>query len=74
MVVSYFNGTKVANPPDELVEFMLCKEFGWTINELYEQPESKVQRFIQIITTRNEIRQAKAKNDGVWCTRINRKN
>jgi len=31
------------------VEYELCKTFGWTINELYEQPLEVIMDFIQII-------------------------
>jgi len=34
---------------------MLCREFGWTITELQEQPYHKIQRFIQIMNQRNKL-------------------
>jgi len=41
------------------MEFTLCKEFGWTITELYDQPNAKVQKFIQIINQRNTLEKQK---------------
>lgn len=43
------SGNELAEPPDEIVEYLLCKEFGWTLTELYDQPGVKVLRFLQIM-------------------------
>ena len=43
------------------MEYTLCKEFGWTINELKEQPYNKVQAFIIILNEIAEQEKQKAK-------------
>lgn len=40
-------------PPIELVEYNLCKEFGWTLYELYQMPTRKVEKFLHIMNTYN---------------------
>jgi len=42
----------------------LCKEFGWTIQQLYQQPSKKVSEFLVILSeidqqTQEEIDKAK---------------
>jgi hypothetical protein len=51
-------------PHPALTEFRLCKEFGWTIQQLDEQPAKKVERFLIILgeidrQTQEEIDRAK---------------
>jgi len=51
-------------PHPKLTEFRLCKEFGWTPEELARQPAKTVQGFIVILTemdqqTMEEIKKAK---------------
>lgn len=38
----------------EIIEYMLCENFHWTITELYEQPANKVTRFIQIMHVKRQ--------------------
>lgn len=42
------NSSEVEAPP-EYVDYLLCKHFGWTITELYDQPSHKVAQFLTII-------------------------
>lgn len=38
-----------------MVEFILCKTFGWTIMELYAQPFDIIQDFLLILNEQNKI-------------------
>jgi hypothetical protein len=42
--------------------YHLCKEFGWTVDELLSQPADYVQEFIQIGNIIGEVRNQKAEN------------
>jgi len=51
-------------PHKSLTEFRLCKEFGWTIDELEQQPSKKIEQFLIILgeidrQTQEEIDRAK---------------
>lgn len=51
-------------PHPALTDYRLCKEFGWTIDELERQPSKKIQEFLVILAevdrqTREEIDRAK---------------
>jgi hypothetical protein len=53
-----------SSPHPALTEFRLCKEFGWTIQQLYQQPSKKVSEFLVILSeidqqTQEEIDRAK---------------
>ena len=37
-------------PHPALTEFRLCKEFGWTPNELRRQPAKTVEEFVLILS------------------------
>lgn len=37
-------------PHEALTEFRLCKEFGWTIQQLGRQPAKKLQEFLVILS------------------------
>jgi hypothetical protein len=52
------------SPHSALTEFRLCKEFGWTIDELEQQPSKKIEQFLIILgeidrQTQEEIDRAK---------------
>lgn len=54
-------------PHPSLTEFRLCKEFGWTPEELARQPAKTVEEFIVILNevdrqTQEENEEAKRKN------------
>ncbi len=36
-------------PHEALTEFRLCKEFGWTISQLKQQPGKRIQEFLVIL-------------------------
>jgi len=38
-----------SKPHPAVTEFRLCKEFGWTIQQLGRQPAKKVQEFLVIL-------------------------
>jgi hypothetical protein len=51
-------------PHPALTDFRLCKEFGWTIDELDRQPAKKIQELLVILgevdrQTQEEIDRAK---------------
>jgi hypothetical protein len=51
-------------PHPALTEFRLCKEFGWTIEQLNKAPAKKVEQFLVILgevdkQTEEEIEKAK---------------
>lgn len=48
-------GNPVKDPPDCLLEYELCKTFGWTPKELYEQDEDIIDRFVTIYNAVNEF-------------------
>jgi hypothetical protein len=53
-----------SSPHQSVTEFRLCKEFGWTIQQLYQQPSKKVSEFLVILSemdqqTQEEIDKAK---------------
>lgn len=50
--------------PTRLIEYMLCKEFGWTIHEVRKQPYQDVQDFLAImkIERSEKNRHARSKN------------
>ena len=49
------------NTPPEYIEYYLCKEFGWTINELYSQPWDKIDTFLKIINIETQFKNNKQK-------------
>lgn len=52
-VTKAFNGSK--DIPVEMVEYRLCKEFGWTPAELDEQSQAKINKFITIMSIENQL-------------------
>lgn len=36
-------------PPTDLIDYLLCKTFGWTLDELDRQDSKKLKRFILIM-------------------------
>jgi hypothetical protein len=55
---------KRGKPHPALMEFRLCKEFGWTPKELARQPAKTVEAFVVIMNevdrqTEEELRKAK---------------
>lgn len=56
-------------PHPALTDFRLCKEFGWTIDELERQPGKKVQEFLVILAevdrqTEEEIEKSRRESRG----------
>lgn len=54
-------------PHPALMEFRLCKEFGWTPKALARQPAKTVEEFVVILNemdrqTEEEMRKAKREN------------
>jgi hypothetical protein len=52
------------SPHPALTEFRLCKEFGWTVQQLDKQPAKKIEQFLVILgeidrETEEEIERAK---------------
>jgi hypothetical protein len=52
------------SPHQSITEFRLCKEFGWTIQQLDQQPSKKISEFLVILgeidqQTQEEIDRAK---------------
>ncbi|AGE61015.1 hypothetical protein Riggi_25 [Bacillus phage Riggi] len=45
------DGKAIENPHPALLEYELCKHFGWTVKELYEQPNHTIQAFVEIINS-----------------------
>ncbi len=41
---------------------LLSKEYGWTINDIRNQPQDELMAYITIINTRNQLDNAKSKN------------
>jgi len=53
-------------PHPSLTKFRLCKEFGWTPNQLAKQPAKTIEEFIVIlneIDRQTELEIAKAKRE-----------
>jgi len=55
---------KRGKPHPALMEFRLCKEFGWTPKELARQPSRTVEQFVVVLNemdrqTEEETRKAK---------------
>jgi hypothetical protein len=55
-------------PHPAVTEFRLCKEFGWTIEQLDRQPAKKLQEFLIILgefdrLTKEEMDKAKRQSD-----------
>jgi hypothetical protein len=53
-----------SSPHQSVTEFRLCKEFGWTIKQLDQQPSKKISEFLIILSeidrqTQEEIDRAK---------------
>lgn len=53
-MISVMGGNELSEPPIEIIEYMLCEKFGWTITQLYEQPAEKVTRFLQIMSIKRQ--------------------
>lgn len=59
------SGNELADPPQEIVEFLLCEKFGWTLTELYEQPGITVLRFLQIMHIKRQHEKMKEQSQGL---------
>ena len=51
-------------PHSSLTKFRLCKEFGWTLEELERQPAKTIEEFLVILNemdrqTKEEVEKAK---------------
>lgn len=44
--------------PDQYINYILCKEFGWSFKDLYEQPKSFVDEMIAIIGIVNKVKKS----------------
>ncbi|TWJ39645.1 hypothetical protein CHCC5027_3558 [Bacillus paralicheniformis] len=56
-------GKKVKNPPDALLEYELCKTFGWLPSELYEQDNETIEKFIIIMNALNDTEKKGSRKD-----------
>lgn len=45
------------NTPVEVFEYQFCKEFGWTLDELYAQPFRKIERFAVIMRVEGQLKE-----------------
>ena len=57
-------------PHSSLTKFRLCKEFGWTLEELKRQPAKTIEEFLVILNemdrqTREEVEKAKRRSPHV---------
>lgn len=57
-------------PHSSLTKFRLCKEFGWTLEELERQPAKTIEEFLVILNevdrqTREEVEKAKRQSPHV---------
>ena len=57
-------------PHSSLTKFRLCKEFGWTLEELERQPAKTIEEFLVILNevdrkTREEMEKAKRQSPHV---------
>jgi hypothetical protein len=48
------NGKRVQEVPDVYVDYILCKHFSWTPNQLDEQDDEVITAFVEIINLINE--------------------
>lgn len=46
-------------PHPALTDYRLCKEFGWTIDELEQQPSKNIQEFLVILGEVDRLTQEK---------------
>jgi hypothetical protein len=44
-------------PHPALTDYRLCKEFGWTVEELERQPSKKIQEFLIILAEIDRLTQ-----------------
>ena len=61
---------KRETPHSSLTKFRLCKEFGWTLEELERQPAKTIEEFLVILNemdrqTREEVEKAKRRSPHV---------
>ena len=48
--MSYFSSDDPKRSvPQDYVDYLLCKKFGWTIQELDDAPSDRIRRFLTII-------------------------
>jgi hypothetical protein len=59
--MSFLSGNEEAIEPPEMLELALCERFGWTINELNDQPANKITRFLQILNAKEQFAEMKNK-------------
>jgi hypothetical protein len=46
----FIRAIRRGKPHSSLTEFRLCREFGWTPNQLAEQPAKTIEEFIVILS------------------------
>lgn len=51
----FFQGSSTEAPID-YVNYVLCKTFGWTYNELMKQPADFVEKMLNIIKIENKFK------------------
>lgn len=44
------------HPPEVLTVYSFCKEFGWTIEEFYQQPKRYIEQFSVIMSAISDMR------------------
>lgn len=49
------------NAPTQIIEYMLCQEFGWSLTELDAQPAKRVEDFLLIMNAKAQHEQSKSK-------------
>jgi len=51
----------VKDAPESLLDYELCKHFGWTPQELYEQDARVIEEFVVIFNAVNEYERGETK-------------
>lgn len=48
------DGKEIKSPHPALLEYELCKHFGWTVQELYDTPNYTIEAFVEIMNSMAE--------------------
>jgi len=51
----FLSGDKDARAPEEYIDYVLCKTFGWTPEQLERQDSQKIEEFLLIINLEREV-------------------
>lgn len=54
----------VSGLPAEVFEYEMCSKFGWTIEQLYAQPEKKLARFHEIMRIEKTQQKLREQSNG----------